>query len=332
MCGDCLIHILDKYQLSRIIIEVTPCTPTLNGRADKLTDEETNLSLGTQMKTFCFENLLEPDESALRSQVRDLLSRIDGWLAEPAVIYTAYLMQLQNKQQVKGGVLELGVYRGRYLALLYLCSAAAPRPVLGIDIFAGVDNEKQNRKIIDMVRNNVANVAKPFIGQIDEGAADVDQANRMGERLRFIVADTLTLDGSLLHEHLGGAAAFISVDGGHEAEHLVNDLGLSAEWLADGGIVAVDDAFNHSTPGAIEGTCRFFEQRNRGRLVPFAHCYNKLFLCRPADYANLIDKTKRFVTKHQAMDFCRRTLHRMKENERVDYIPRFFGWELVPFL
>lgn len=286
------------------------------------------------MKIFRFENLLEPDGSSLRPQVRDLFGRIDGWLAEPAMIYTAYLMQLQNERGIAGGVLELGVYRGRYLALLYLCSAAAKRPVLGVDIFAGVDDEKRNRKIIDMIRTNIANVSIPLIGQTSEDVAShsVGQADPAGERLRFIVADTLSLDRSLLREPLGGAAAFISVDGGHEAKHLVNDLGLSAERLADGGIVAVDDAFNHSTPGAIEGTCHFFEQHNHDRLVSFAHCYNKLFLCRPADHLDLIDKTKHFVTKHQALDFCRRTLHRMEENKRGRYTPRFFGWELVPFL
>lgn len=285
---------------------------------------------------------VNPEGTALDPRIRGLLSDIDGWLADPAAIFTAHLMHVQTHRQVDGGVLELGVYRGKYLALLYLCSAEAQRPVLGVDIFAGVANTSHNQHAMEAVKRTILRATADLVEQMLKNFRNqralhavehnVSQASGDIDRLRLMVADTLTLEPTALRDPLGGAAAFISIDGGHEAVHLDNDLGLAAELIARGGIVAVDDAFNHSTPGAIEGTCRFFEHHNNKRLVAFAHCYNKLFLCDPGDHAEWLREVKRFVAEHPRMDFCQRTAQRMHENASGGFVPRFFGWEIVPFL
>ncbi len=242
------------------------------------------------------------------------LSRIPGWLATPAGHFTISLIAEQARRGVEGGIAELGVFRGKYLALLYRATVSSPRPVLGVDLFPDV----APGPALDEARQAIVDAVAEACGE--------------SRRLTMVQADTLGLTAADVASRLGGAAAFLSVDAGHEPENLFHDLGLAADLLAPGGIAAVDDAFNFSTPGAIEGTCRFFANANRGRLVAFAHCYNKLFLCPPADHAGWLAHAKRFVADHPDLSYCRETQHRLKENEGSRYVPRFFGTEMLPFL
>lgn len=267
------------------------------------------------------ELIIDPNSDLYQQQIRPTLEGIEGWLAEPACHYTAWLMAQQNREGIPGGIVELGVYRGRYLALLYLCGLAAQRTLVGVDIFSGVGS-RHNAASIAAVKLTLQDAARKA------GLAPGDEA-----KLHVLAADTLELKAEevlpLLAPH---QAAFISVDGGHEAIHLVNDLELAALMLGPGGIVAVDDAFNFSTPGAIEGTCRWFDTRNQGRLAPFAHCYNKLFLCRSAEHGKWLQLTRDFVQAHKDTEFGQRTIQRMNENRTIGFAPRFFDREIVPFL
>lgn len=271
--------------------------------------------------------IVDPDSEHYQTHIRPALERIEGWLAEPAAQFTSWVMAQQNHQAIAGGILELGVYRGRYLALLYLCGQALKRPVVGVDLFSGEDSEHNPYTIAalkDMLRTTALK------SQLRSTIKDVSGET---EQLHILAADTLKLKTSDLAPLLGPAgAAFISIDGGHEAIHLVNDIELGAKLLAPGGIIAVDDAFNHSTPGAIEGTCRWFDTHNEGRLAAFAQCYNKLFICRTADHASWLAQAKEYVHSHSHLDFAQRTLQRMHENDAIGFSPRFFDQEIVPFL
>lgn len=273
------------------------------------------------------DQIIDPDSEQYRQQVRPPLENIEGWLAEPAAHYTVWLMARQNLDAIAGGIVEFGVYRGRYLALLYLCGQAMKRPVIGVDLFAGLGSE-HNAGAIAAVKEVLHTTA-----QKARVRANIKQAAGDTEQLHILAADTLQLKAADLMPLLGpSGAAYISVDGGHEAVHLMNDIGLSAELLAPGGIVAVDDAFNFSTPGAIEGTCRWFDTQNRDRLAAFAQCYNKLFLCRTEDHGKWLEQTRHYVETHKHLDFGQRTVQRMKENDAIGFTPRFFGREIVPFL
>lgn len=243
------------------------------------------------------------------SDYRDL----PGWLCEEAVDLTRFLMDRQNAARLPGCVIEFGVFRGKYLSVLYEASAPAARPVHGYDLFEG----ERNPAILG--------------GYCQDVVANVAQVCGEADRLTMELADTLDLDGNrLLREH--GPAAMISVDAGHGAVHLENDLKLVRTLLGPGGFAAIDDAFNHSTPGAIEGTCRYFEHANDGALTAFAHCYNKLFVCRAPDHAGYLAAVRAFMAAHADAPFVQRTQARAAENAAGDYVPTFFGEEMVPFL
>ncbi|MBA4147590.1 MAG: class I SAM-dependent methyltransferase [Verrucomicrobia bacterium] len=236
------------------------------------------------------------------------LKGIEGWLSPSAAEFTACLF----KSERIGNVVEFGVYHGKYLALLYHLTADYNSRVVGFDAFIGAGDLNIPQEII--FRN------------IREACGDTD-------RLSIVHADTMVLQRGEVLKHIPEPIGFISVDAGHEADNLLNDISLAAELIAPGGIIAVDDAFNRSTPGAIEGTCRYFEMRNQGRLAPFAQCYNKLFLTTADRHAHFLDATRQYVCKNAPTDEgCANTLKREQENQKAGFVPRFFGWELVTFL
>jgi hypothetical protein len=73
-------------------------------------------------------------------------------------------------------------------------------------------------------------------------------------------------------------------------------------------LIALDDAFNYTTPGAVEGTCRYFEQNNNARIAPFAHCYNKLFITSAEHHSYFLEITNRYLHENKTRDYCANTL------------------------
>jgi predicted O-methyltransferase YrrM len=235
------------------------------------------------------------------------LDSINGWLALPAAQLTLYLIQ----SGLAGNVLEFGVFHGKYLALLNYATQSYRSRVLGVDACLGsLDIEASKAFILSNIQDSCGECS----------------------RVTILHADTMTLSRSEILKLLPEPITFISVDAGHEADNLYNDISLAADLITPGGIIAVDDAFNHGTPGAIEGTCRYFEKNNRGRVAPFTHCYNKLFITSADHQFYYLELTKKYVQDNDHLDYCARTLDRKRDNDGVGFVPRFFGYEILPFL
>ena len=60
-----------------------------------------------------------------------LVEKIPGWLYPNDMDLTERVFRFQGERGVRGDILELGVYKGKYLALLYGLSAASDR--VGVD-------------------------------------------------------------------------------------------------------------------------------------------------------------------------------------------------------
>ncbi|MBC7801816.1 MAG: class I SAM-dependent methyltransferase, partial [Gemmatimonadaceae bacterium] len=63
------------------------------------------------------------------------LDTIEGWLFPEAIDLTASLVRWQHGMGVAGGVLELGVYMGKYLGLLASLSQGTGMPIVGVDAY-----------------------------------------------------------------------------------------------------------------------------------------------------------------------------------------------------
>lgn len=235
---------------------------------------------------------------------------IPGWLHTEASQLTGRLVATQRALGLMGPTLEIGVYKGKYLSVLHRLSRP-DEPVVGVDLFVGAeDAHAVARSVADGIRQ------------------------ACGDRppLEVLVADSTQLTAERLRTQAGVAGfRFISVDGGHTREIVESDLALAAELLQDGGIIALDDAFNHTTPGVIEGIAAFFILR-KPRLAPFAHCYNKLFVTTPGFHAAYLEATKAFVADAVWLPTHERTTPNLRNNAALGFTPRMFGYEIVPFL
>lgn len=207
---------------------------------------------------------LSPDQvRALKNYARAGRRRVEGWLSRIDARISEVLLLRQIEAGCGGGIAEIGVHQGRYLILLLLSLRSNERGYC-IDIF-----EEQYRNI-------------DLSGKGDR-ARLLDNLRRFGIPSDRLVIDARSSDevraGDILDRV--GPIRFFSVDGGHWHDIVINDLTLALETLTSDGIIALDDFQRAEWP---EVSSAFFEwiSNKRNQICPFAHGFNKLFLCRPS--------------------------------------------------
>jgi hypothetical protein len=183
--------------------------------------------------------------------------------------------------------------------------------VVGVDLFVGaLDKEPAAAK----VRSHIA-------------AACGENA-----RLKVVIEDSLKLTSERLSREIGSAGArFISIDGGHTRELVLHDLEAACPLLQPGGILALDDAFNHATPGVIEAIAEYFVTRSPP-LAPFALCYNKMFVTTPDHHARYLRHALDFLDEASWLATSGRTRTNRAENAVYGFVPAMFGHEVVAFV
>lgn len=205
----------------------------------------------------------------MKNELRDdrlfmanVVDRIEGWLDRFAALRTIDLLRFQELRGIGGPVYEVGLYHGKYFALLVRSAACTGERAIGIDSFAYVAREQFEREFAD----------RASLG--DMGTLD----------FRLLAGASREWDAGELLEVLGAPARFISVDGSHEHDDVLWDLRIAGSLLAEAGVIAADDYLNPTCLGVNEAINRFLIAT--AEVVPFAYIANKLFLCRPA-WANL---------------------------------------------
>jgi hypothetical protein len=76
--------------------------------------------------------LLGPDD---RRFIETRLPELTGWLDANAAYFTAYMLNAQHAATIKGPVLEIGVFAGKFLMLLHYLGRRHGNITAGIDIF-----------------------------------------------------------------------------------------------------------------------------------------------------------------------------------------------------
>jgi peptidoglycan/xylan/chitin deacetylase (PgdA/CDA1 family) len=242
--------------------------------------------------------------------LRARVEAIPGWMHPEAALLTAHLTQAQRAANVAGPVLELGVFKGKYLSVLYELSAPG-EAVIGLDLFVGADDKALAAQVVH---------------------ACIAGACGDSSRLRILAADSMALDSEKLSRESGESRfRFVSIDAGHTSELVHRDLQTAYPLLQPGGIIALDDVFNFGTPGVAQGVAEFFLQR-KPALAPFAICYNKVFVTTPDFHARYLGETLRFLEEFAWLGTSRNTLAWRKENAASDFTPMMFGYEVVPFM
>ena len=197
-----------------------------------------------------------------------------GWLGPKAVDVLELAASYQDSNSIRGDALEIGVYQGSFFLAL-MASINDDEVAVAADIF-----DEQNLNID--FSGSGSDTFKTFKENIERFA------NRP-TALRTLVGDSMVMRASdtLAHSPHNGFR-LISVDGGHTAEHVMNDLGLAAQIIVSGGAIFLDDIHSPHWPGVYEGYVRFMMHANRS-LAPVIYADNKLVLTTIGHAPNMVE-------------------------------------------
>jgi len=188
--------------------------------------------------------------------------RVAGWLHPFSARFIAELAQLQQQVGIQGASAEIGIHCGRLFILLHL--AGSGEKDLAIDIFA----------------DQHLNVDQSGRGDLDRFLRNLRRFGGNPAAVQIMQKNSLDVTAAEIHARVGPVALF-SVDGGHTAQCVVNDLRLADAALHDDGVVILDDFFNEVWPEVCVGATDYLRDP-ASRLRPFAITPNKLYLCAPA--------------------------------------------------
>jgi hypothetical protein len=190
-----------------------------------------------------------------------------------------------------GGCLEIGVHHGKFFLLM--------NQVIGA-------NEKSYA--VDVFDRQDLNIDTSGKGSLEAFKANLLKYDAHQGRNTTIIPGDSTDAGLRLEERIGpGSMRFISIDGGHTAEHTLSDLHLATRLVRNEGVVIVDDILNAHWLGVIEGVGRFLS--TVPTLVPFATGDNKLYLSK--------------------LSFYRYYFERFRDSALKTKVTRFYGHDLV---
>lgn len=200
---------------------------------------------------------------------------IEGW-CNPEM--DKMLAHLDAHVHPSGGAYEIGVHHGKMFIMLnkYI-------------------RKEYQSYAVDVFEDQSLNVDRSGKGDYHIFRENLEKA---GLNENVIIVRTDSLDPG--HTPLPYGARYFSVDGGHTAIHVLNDLRIAEKVLHNHGIVFVDDFINVGWLGVVEGTCRYLQS---GTLVPFCAGFNKLMLCRLGFHAKYLALMKEYPSRNRVRRF-----------------------------
>jgi hypothetical protein len=198
--------------------------------------------------------------STIRKFIFHDLQAIEGYIDPPDALVFLSLLQCQQSAGLTGAVAEIGVYYGRsYFLFRKICGDG--EKIVAIDPF---------------------DITAP-----EHGVSQYARFMEGGHRLGLLVDESLVIksDSTLLKAaditNRVGPIRFFSIDGGHMLHHVNADSRLSAQSLAEHGIIVFDDTFNPAWPEVTVGVADFLREEAAGFSVICLTKY-KTYICRQA--------------------------------------------------
>lgn len=178
-------------------------------------------------------------------------SKIEGWFFSLDQLAFFELFAVQKQIQAGGDIVEVGVYHGKSLVLLSLLKNQGEK-IIGFDLF-DADHEERTR-------DNLKNFGS-------------------SEQVSLVRGYTSEIGQDDLNTMLPSPLRFLHIDAGHEYHEVLEQLHLFSPYVADRGIIAMDDYQDREFPGIEAAVLDFAELDRPRRFVPFLAGSNKLFLC-----------------------------------------------------
>ena len=200
---------------------------------------------------------------------RHVISSIHGWLSLIHIDMVWYLTQAQRHFLIWGSVGEIGVYYGKFTALIAnWIDAEAGERLFICDIFG----EKKHMKLLTETANKEAfeaNMQK--LGFLMHSQYE-KKLIRVWEDSSAYLSKSVFLDMNL------PSFRFFSIDGNHNKPFILLDLLTVSCILRDGGIVAADDVGNPDWPDVRASLGEYFAHFGENILAPLALVHGKLYL------------------------------------------------------
>lgn len=194
------------------------------------------------------------------------VEEIAGWLNPVTGHRTVDLLNWQVEAGVKGNLLEIGVFCGKYFSLLVDSADRNGDQVLGVDTFEFAPASRVHQEL------------ETVFGK------DVTSSYTLWKRPSSALRQSQVINKI-------GQPRFISIDGAHDFENVYRDLIFCDALVAANGVIAVDDFLNPLTLGVNQAVNAFFAQPRS--VVPVAYISNKLFLAHASyqsEYRTVFEK------------------------------------------
>ena len=191
------------------------------------------------------------DEVKLKAFFEKDHEEVPGWFFPLDQLLFYELFVAQSALQIEGDLCEIGVFRGKSLVLLSLLRKRG-EGLLGFDLFADEDEAETIQNLTKYGDDKDTTLIKGLTSSHSQDDLDA----------------TITTPLRFLH-----------VDAGHEYHEVLEQLHLFTPYMAEHGIIAMDDYQDREFPGIEAAVLDFADLDRPRRFVPFLSGGNKLFLC-----------------------------------------------------
>jgi hypothetical protein len=228
--------------------------------------------------------------------------QVDGWCSARFVEILGHLAEEMKAAGVVGGACEIGAYQGKFM--IALAYAVEGRASLAIDIFdnqqENIDNSGGGRpNLLSQFRENVAKFKHISIADLTANSFTLSSKNRIE-----------------ILNHFGSFQLF-SIDGGHLAEHVINDYKFAEDVTHYGGAIIISDIQNSGWPGVMEGVGHIFTSL-KPKFVPLVLGHNKLVLVGVSFHDRYLLALQARIREHMP--------------DQSFWIKKFFGYDLICLL
>ncbi len=242
--------------------------------------------------------------------------KIEGWISNLALRAILKLSHVQCQNNVNGSVCEIGVHHGRSFILLHMLT-----------------NSNEMSAAIDLFEMQSDNIDKSGKGDKEKLIKNLRDNFCELNRIKIITKNSLNISPEYLLEQTGSRIRIFSVDGGHSAEVVYNDLKLAERTICKGGIIILDDFFVSSWPGVSEGACKYL-MNEETKLIPFSTFDGKILFTNDKQLKELyiqglLEMYPEFLYK-ESMFFNNKVIALYKSrNDTIDFFRRTKFWQLI---
>ena len=177
---------------------------------------------------------------------------LEGWFFPPDMLSLAILNDIHSKRNIKGNIVEIGVYKGKSFSFLSHLTKEN-ETLFGYDAFP--EDYYESTKLA---------------------------LEKYGARVKFelIKADTSELNDDDIDAKIHGKATrILHIDAGHEYHEVLHSLLSFSPYVVDAGIIVMDDYQDPEFPGIEAAVLDFCEIDRPRRFIPFFSGANKIYLC-----------------------------------------------------